>query len=878
MQSLFGVVSILSLTCLAAAQTTWLDAPQELLPPSFGTPVRFALADVDKDGDMDLVEVRKVSPYRAPLEVRFLLGDKSGGFRLSTAPFCKREVVELEFADLDGDGDQDLLTLLLLPNSGTVGWHFAMYENDGKGLFKEHLWIHPTWGAVEFALADVDGDGDLYIHAFSARSNQDRLFLNNGKARFTDVTGAGLPTSTWGAEFGIVGDFDGDKDADLIRVDAQRAGARTQLHWGYWENDGKGRFKDRTATNMSVQPGRTGSLWREAMDADQDGDLDLLVMGAQPYFLLNDGKGKFTAKNTLALPKVDWFLYQAATILDVDGNGLKDLLFAYESMQGNARVDRYSTLLLNQGKGQFKVATTSVLGGDKSGLVLAKPVDLDGDGDQDLVGGQYHGLRLRFNDGKAHLLPDPGESMPRNGGTHYEDVRFSVPVDVDGDGDLDLVAPAWFIREDRRALYLWRNDGSGHFKDESEANMPKATNQGNYAPRSVTSADVDGDGDMDLITGGTRPEPLVLQNDGKGKFTRLAQSTSSTWRGPVVVADFDKDGDLDFVTQRGRIWINDGKGSFGLRNITPIWGTKYPGGVVHGLDIDGDKDVDLFVTYHPYYTKGVDGILVRNDGGFKFTVVQEIKTINGNPARWKVVDVNRDGVKDLVEMDLGIMLLGDGKGKYLISPKHSFAKRTWIIDIGDLDGDGWPDVLVPTKAGSSPLGPGVRLWDPKKQAYVDATSSYASARRGASIYALRDQLLDVDGDGDLDLVPPGVSRRILFNLHRQLMVRGTGGAGKPVDLLIYSDVGDVAVPVLGTGRTRIQIPGLGNWYLSGTLLALPVMSLKQQGVLGHAGLRLQIPASKALIGQPIWAQALLLGKKSGRLDLTNAYRLGVRGL
>jgi len=135
MRSIPSVVFFLCLTSLATAQHKWLDAPQELLPDAFHSPLRFDLADVDKDGLLDLVEVVQ-PPYTAvapPVIVRLLLGSRTGRFTQRPAAFDKRDIQELAFADMDGDGDQDLMTLIKMPNSLFVGNHFAYYENDGRG-------------------------------------------------------------------------------------------------------------------------------------------------------------------------------------------------------------------------------------------------------------------------------------------------------------------------------------------------------------------------------------------------------------------------------------------------------------------------------------------------------------------------------------------------------------------------------------------------------------------------------------------------------------------------------------------------------------------------------------------------------------------------
>lgn len=114
------------------------------------------------------------------------------------------------------------------------------------------------------ASGDVDGDGDrdLVLGSFG----QNRLYLNDGQGRFTDVTATRMPTAGDTTSAAALGDIDGDGDLDMVI--GNHGPNRLYL------NDGKGSFSDVTAARMPADTDPTSSV--ALGDVDGDGDLDLV--------------------------------------------------------------------------------------------------------------------------------------------------------------------------------------------------------------------------------------------------------------------------------------------------------------------------------------------------------------------------------------------------------------------------------------------------------------------------------------------------------------------------------------------------------------------------------------------------------------------------
>ena len=192
------------------SQSITVPAGQKFLTsPSWG--------DIDADGDLDLV-VGEWSFQSATTKLN--IWHNNGGQLDLVQSFPHLWSYHSKFADMDNDGDQDLLAVA---DFGHTKW----YRNNGAGIFSLEAVLDVENG-MGSAVGDVDNDGDLDWFVSSIRdfdgseanwgTTGNRLYLNDGSGVFTDNTEAsGVRDGYWGwgASFA---DFDNDGDLDLYQV------------------------------------------------------------------------------------------------------------------------------------------------------------------------------------------------------------------------------------------------------------------------------------------------------------------------------------------------------------------------------------------------------------------------------------------------------------------------------------------------------------------------------------------------------------------------------------------------------------------------------------------------------------------------------------
>ena len=352
----------------------------------------------------------------------------------------------------------------------------------------------------------------------------------------------------------------------------------------------------------AVQAG--GSMEAKAADFDGDGDLDLLVAreNLPNVLLLNDGAGGF-ADASMQLPR-DVQDSEDIAVGDFDGDGDPDAVVANEDA---VLVFRFLEYYLNDGTGHFADAGARLPqdGGPsgENGAIIAG--DIDADGDLDLVVGAPGRERALVNDGQGTFSDESAARLPNIPVGAVKEATTDLALgDVDGDGDPDLVA----VSETGGPSYVALNDGAGVFTLAPAANLPAVAGEGT---RNVDLADVDGDGDLDMLlsnanaSGGTVPSRL-LPNDGQGAFTDVTAQRlpgAGLWMATAFV-DIDADGDLDFVTNNFsmspfKVFLNDGQGTFTDRSgrYLPA-GTQAQGVEVEVADFNGDGKPDIYFANH----------------------------------------------------------------------------------------------------------------------------------------------------------------------------------------------------------------------------------------------------------------------------------------
>lgn len=329
-------------------------------------------------------------------------------------------------------------------------------------------------------LFDPDADGDLdVLLAMEYRPNI--LLLNDGTGAFTDVSHSHLPPRTHDSEDIATGDFDGDGDLDAVSV------SEDDQTNEFYRNTGNGVFE--SAPDML--PGTYITNGVASADLNSDGLPDLVLANIGQNRIWIATPTGFRDETDDRLPAFD-DASQDAEFGDVDGDGDLDLIFGNE--------DR-NRLLINDGAGQFSDADTLPFDATRSSEVTREADfgDVDGDGDLDLVFANYAAPgqppqpqdRLLINDGTGRFSDETGARLP-------ERADFSLDadfVDLDRDGDLDLLVSTVPSSPSGSRWIALRNDGSGHFTDDTETLLP-ASAQG--AGLDAEAGDLNGDGLTDL--------------------------------------------------------------------------------------------------------------------------------------------------------------------------------------------------------------------------------------------------------------------------------------------------------------------------------------------------------------------------------------------
>jgi hypothetical protein len=448
-------------------------------------------------------------------------------------------------------------------------------------------------------------------------------------------------------------------------------------------------------------------------DLDNDGDLDLIFrQGNALYAFHNDGQGNFGTRQTLLNVNIN--NGSALGIVDVDGDGVNDLV---------AGPNWYPGL----GGGVFGSAVYT--GFSHSWGVLD---DYDGDGDVDLlimVGGATY---IQFNDGSGTFTLGP---LIGSGFTSQS--FYPVHEDLDGDGVKDLAIGG----ENGSSGGWYQGLGGGAFG-------PKQTITEMNPQNFLIGADVDGDGDMDLVVSSTgATSRRWLANDGSGNFTLGATMNNGTNDHiGSIVADIDGDGDLDFSSNTRtdcnvRWWLNNGDGSAWTSMVLEDFNGYNLVGTSQALgDVDGDGVPDI-IFMHGLGVAGWFKGLGNGNFGPRNTVGQCM----GGASGMEAVDVDLDGDLDLVVTST----YGRQLTWYPNNGDGTFGDQQLIVDhlsgggavvTADVTGNGYPDVFTSRQEAT----------------YVRNNNGGGSwtvlSLPGSGIARAA---MDVDGDGDIDLIGTG---------------------------------------------------------------------------------------------------------------------------
>lgn len=322
-----------------------------------------------------------------------------------------------------------------------------------------------------------------------------------------------------------------------------------------------------------------------AADIDGDGDID--VIGAAEsddkvaWYENLDGLGNFSSQNIITQnlnAAVDVFA------ADLDGDNDVDILVASKGHnQQEGKVVWYKNM---DGLGTF--TNQALLISELTlGAVSVFAIDLDGDEDLDVLSASFLDNKVAWykNDGIGNF---GSQQIITNIASSTRDV---YAADLDGDGDMDVLSVSTATD---KVIWFENMDGLGNFGTE------KIINSNTNGPISVYAVDIDGDGDMDVLSNSPGENKVFWYEnmDGLGNFgSENVISQDIIFPYDIYSADLDNDGDMDVLASSSNgdkvVWYENlnGLGSFGAEQI--ISTNTDLARSVYAIDIDNDGDMDV---------------------------------------------------------------------------------------------------------------------------------------------------------------------------------------------------------------------------------------------------------------------------------------------
>lgn len=327
-------------------------------------------SDIDGDGDQDFLLI--ASTDNSPWDlVSLYINDGTGQFTLETNhPFFYANTDEFQFADVNGDGSEDMI-LFGHDFDINTGWNFygELFFNDGSGTFTQYPTppFTPTTNH-DMEVIDLDGDSDLDIVISGDDANNDEItsiYLNNGLGGFTPMSTSGLMAPGFNPTVACADFLNGDGNPDLLIMGfVAGSGLTTEIY----TNSGTPTFSP--ITYVPVPP--TSIATATFANLDSDNYPELIVTGNE------DASG-----TSPAVTRVYYNIYGSGLQLmtqpipglfsatinsgDIDSDGDIDLFFTGKDSDDNG----YSELFLNDGNGFFSAANAPVSNEEQANLNMS---------------------------------------------------------------------------------------------------------------------------------------------------------------------------------------------------------------------------------------------------------------------------------------------------------------------------------------------------------------------------------------------------------------------------------------------------------------------------------------------------------------------------
>ncbi|MBW3077614.1 FG-GAP-like repeat-containing protein, partial [Prochlorococcus marinus] len=744
------------------------------------------LIDLDRDGDMDILSASELDDTIAWYENNGAANPSWNKIVIATSADGAGSVFA---ADIDGDGDLDVASASI--NDNTIAW----YINDGAN--------EPSFTAVDIAtsadnansvfVADLDGDGDLDIVSSSYIDDTISWYENVGATKISigDVT----TSNESAANATVTVSLNQTADQDVTVAYATSNGTATA-----------GADYTSTSGTLTISAGSTAGIINIPILADtiHEGNETINITLSNPtnatisnstatlnitdddpvpsitiadVTTANENAANATFTVSLSNPS-----YQDITLNYATSNGTATAGADYTSTSGTLTISAGATsgtfnvpVLADNLDEDNETATITLSNATNAGISdstatltitdddLAPTLSFNhvNGSDQYFVSEQNTNatVDIRLSTASAKTITvdyatDSTDSFPTFTAaditTNMNQAYDLHAVDIDGDGDLDIVAGGVESNE----IALFKNDGSAN---PSWSKTVIATSAQHV--RDVDVADMDGDGDLDIVSASNHDERVAwYENDGAANPTFIATNitTSAIGVNDVHLGDMDGDGDMDIVSASTdddtiRWYENNGAANPSWIAATVATSADYPTGI-HLADMDSDGDLDIVsASRHDSTIAWYE----NNGAADPSWTAADIATTADGENNIDVADIDGDGDLDIVSAshddDTIAWYVNNGAVDPTWTTVNIFttADGAWDIHIADVDHDGDLDII------SGSINDDTIRWHENSGTAnpIFTTTTVATSADGPyDVFAA-----DMDNDGDLDILSASYS-------------------------------------------------------------------------------------------------------------------------
>lgn len=613
--------------------------------------------------------------------------------------------------DINGDGRIDLIA------GGHADGGLVWYENP---TWTKHTIASGGGFSTDAEVADVDKDGDNDVLSLT---NSDISWYENPSWTVHPIESRVLHDLE-------SADFDGDGDVDVVARDQGEFGHQgDELHF-YRQNS------PTSWTHRSVRIANGEGL--KVADIDGDGDQDVVIGGS--WFentgnIINGTWTKYTYTASWTHPNA--FVATG----DVNGDGRLDFVLSPAELAGQTYRISWFEAPANPKSGNW---TEHIVEDDVEAVHhFVGIADMDNDGDMDVASAEMHQgsnpdeVKVYFNDNGS------GQSWTKQviATTGSHSMRL---LDVDNDTDIDLFGANWQGQQ----VELWVNQAcSSSSLDNWERHVIDSAKP--WQSVFITAADLDGDGQQDIITGG-----WWYKNPGSpgGNWTR--NLIGSPLNNMAAVYDFDGDGKMDVLGTQGQgsasnsqfVWArNQGGGSFNIKSNIAAGDGDFLQGVAVGQFQTGRNVVML--SWHGA-GNGIQRLTIPPDTLNSTWTRDQISSTSQDEALSKG-DIDRDGDLDLLLGTIWLQNQGASWNTHTLHDTSGAPDGERDPDrnrLADINGDGRLDAVVGFEAINIP---GKLAW---YEQGPNATSPWSEHVIASVVGPMSLDVVDMDQDGDPDII------------------------------------------------------------------------------------------------------------------------------